>query len=90
MNRMLISNLSQRLGFMTKCFNRNRIFVRACESRRNQYQELPLTATIILDIIRMTKGVLKVNKPVVGVTVGLPKSQKRYGNGGLIVAATKV
>lgn len=89
MNRMLISNLSQRLGFMSKYFNRNRIFVRACESRRNQYQELPLTATIIPDIMCMTKGVLRVNKPVVGVTVGLPKSQKRYGNGGLIVAATK-
>jgi len=74
---------------MTKCFNRNRIFVRACESRRNQYQELPLTATIIPDIICMTKGVLRVNKPVVEVTVGLPKSRKRYGNGGLIVAATK-
>jgi len=46
MNRMFISNPSQRLGFMTKCFNRNRAFVRACESKRNQYQELPLTATI--------------------------------------------
>ena len=89
MNRMLISNLSQRLGFMTKCFNRNRIFVKACESRRNQYQELPFTATIIPDIICMTEGVLRVNKPVVGVTVGLPKSRKRYGNGGLIVAAIK-
>lgn len=75
---------------MTKCFNRNRIFVRACESRRNRYQELPLTATIIPDIIRMTKGVLKVNISVVVVTVGLPKSRKRYGNGVLIVAATKI
>ena len=27
--------------------------------------------------------------PVVAVTVGLPKSRKRYGNGGLIVAATQ-
>lgn len=89
MNRMLISNLSQRLGYMTKYFNRNRIFVRACESRRNRYQELPLTATIIPDIICMTKGVLRVNIPVVAVTVGLPKSRKRYGNGGLIVASTK-
>lgn len=86
---MLISNLSQRLGFMTKYFNRNRIFVRACESRRNQYQELLLTATIISDIICMTKRVLRVNKPVLRVTVGLPKFRKRYGNGGLIVAAIK-
>jgi len=89
MNKMLILNLSQRLGFMTKYFNRNRIFVRACESRRNRYQELPLTATIIPDIICMTKGVLRVNIPVVAVTVGLLKSRKRYGNGVLIVAATK-
>lgn len=74
---------------MTKYFNRNRIFVRACESRRNQYQELLLTATIILDIISMTKRILRVNKPVLRVTVGLPKFRKRYGNGGLIVAATK-
>ena len=89
MNRMLISNLSQRLGFMTKCFNRNRTFVRACESRRNQYQELPLTTSIALDVICMTKGILRVNIPVVAVTVGLPKSRKRYGNGGFIVAATQ-
>ena len=89
MNRMLISNLSQRLGFITKYFNRDRIFVRACESRRNRYQELPLTATIALDVICMTKGILRVNIPVVAVTVGLPKSRKRYGNGGLIVAATQ-
>jgi group II intron reverse transcriptase/maturase len=89
MNRMLISNLSQRLGIMTKCFNRNRTFVRACEIRRSQYQELPLTATITLDVICMTKRILRINTPVVGVTVGLPKSQKRYGNGELIVAATK-
>nr|YP_009485446.1 cox1I1a maturase [Halamphora coffeaeformis]AVR57510.1 cox1I1a maturase [Halamphora coffeaeformis] len=89
MNRMLISNLSQWLGCMTKCFYRNRTFVRACESRRNQYQGLPLTATIIPDVICMTKGVLRVNIPVVKVTVGLPKSRKRYGNGGLIVTATK-
>ena len=74
---------------MTKCFNRNRIFVKACKIRRNQYQELPFTATIILDIICMTKRVLRVNIPVVVVTVGLLKSRKRYGNGGLIVAATK-
>jgi group II intron reverse transcriptase/maturase len=89
MNRMLISNLSQRLGFMTKCFNRNRTFVRACESRRNRYQELPLTAPIALDVICTIKGILRVNIPVVAVTVGLPKSRKRYGNGGLIVAATQ-
>ena len=89
MNKMLILNLSQRLSYMIKCFNRNRTFVRACESRRNQYQELPLTATIILDIICMTKGVLRVNISVIVVTVGLPKSRKGYGNGGLIVAATK-
>lgn len=37
----------------------------------------------------MTKRVLKVNIPVVTATVGLPKSRKGYGNGGLIVAATK-
>jgi hypothetical protein len=89
MNKMLILDLSQRLGFMTKCFNRNRIFVRACENRRNRYQELSLTATIIPDIICMIKGVLRVNISVVAVTVGLPKSRKRYGNGVLIVAATK-
>ena len=89
MDRMFISNLSQRLGIMTKCLNRNRTFVRACESRRNQYQELSLTATIILDIIGMTKRILRVNIPVVVVTVGLPKSRKRYGNGGLVVVATK-
>jgi group II intron reverse transcriptase/maturase len=89
MNRMLISNLSQRLGCITKCFHRNRTFVRACESRRNQYQELSLTAIIILDIISMTKRVLRVNIPVVTVTLGLPKYRKIYGNGGLIVAATK-
>lgn len=89
MNRMLVSNLSQRLGWITKCFNCNRTFVRACETRRNQYQELPLTANVILDIIYMTKGVLRVKIPVVKVTVGLPKSRKRYGNGGLILAATK-
>lgn len=89
MNRMLISNLSQRLGFITKCFNRNRTFVRACESRRNQYQELPFTTPIALNVICMTKGILRVNIPVVAVTVGLPKSRKRYGNGGLIVAATQ-
>lgn len=89
MNRMLISNLSQRLGYVTKCFYRNRIFVRACESKRNRYQELSLTATIILDIICMTKRVLRVNRPVIAVTLGLPKSRKRYGNGGLIVATTR-
>lgn len=89
MNRMLISNLSQRLGDMTKCFNRNRAFVRTCENRRNQYQELLLTATIMLDIMGMTKRVLTVNKRVVMVTVGLPKFRKRYGNGGSIVAGTK-
>lgn len=89
MNIMLISNLSQRLGCMTKCFYRNRTFVRACESRRNQYQELFLTTSIILDIVRMIKGVLRVNIPVVKRTVGLPKSQKGYGNGELIVAATR-
>lgn len=87
---MLISNRSQRLGYMIKCFNRNRIFVRACETKRNRYQELPLTATITLDVICMTKRVLRVNILVVVVTVGLPKSRKRYGNGGLIVAATKI
>jgi len=86
---MLISNLSQRLGIMTKCFNRNRTFVRACESRRNQYQELSLTALITRDVISMTKGVLRVNIPVVTVTVGLPKFRKRYGNGGFIVAGIK-
>jgi len=37
----------------------------------------------------MTKGVLRVNISVVAVTVGLPKSRKRYGNGVLIVTATK-
>lgn len=86
---MLISNLSQRLGIMTKCFNRNRTFVRACESRRNKYQKLSLTALITRDVISMTKGVLRVNIPVVTVTVGLPKSRKRYGNGGFIVAGIK-
>lgn len=86
---MLISNLSQRLDFMTKCSNRNRTFVRACESRRNRYQELLLTATIALYVICTTKRILRVNIPVVAVTVGLPKSRKRYGNGGLIVAATQ-
>lgn len=89
MNRMLISNLSQRLVVMTKCFNCNRTFVRACESRRNQYQELPLTATVTLGVTVMIKRVLTVNIPVVVVTVGLPKSQKRYGNGGLIVTVIK-
>jgi group II intron reverse transcriptase/maturase len=74
---------------MTKCPNCNLTFVRACESRRNRYQELPLTATIALDVICTTKGILRVNIPVVAVTVGLPKSRKRYGNGGLIVAATQ-
>jgi group II intron reverse transcriptase/maturase len=88
MNRILISNLSQRLGCMTKCFYRNRTFVRACESRRNRYQELPLTARIIPDIICMTKRVLRVNVPVIEATLGLPKSRKRYGDGGLIVAVT--
>ena len=86
---MLISNLSQRLGCMTKCFYRDRAFVRACESRRNQHQELPLTASILLDKICMTKRVLRVNIPVIEVTLGLPKFRKRYGNGELIVAATK-
>jgi len=75
---------------MIKCFNRNRTFVRACESRRNRYQELHLTATIIPDIICMTKRVLRVIIPVVAVTLGLPKSRKRYGNGGVLVATTKV
>lgn len=89
MNKMLILNPSQRLDYMTKYFNYNRIFVRACESRRNRHQELSLTATIMLDMIGMTKGVLKVNISVVVVTVGLPKFRKRYGNGGLIVAANK-
>ena len=89
MSRMLISNLSQLLGTMTKCFNCNRTFVKACESRRNQYQELPFTATIILDVICKTKRTLRINTLVVTVTVGLPKSQKRYGNGGLIVVGTK-
>jgi hypothetical protein len=37
----------------------------------------------------MIKRVLRVNIPVVAVTVGLPKSRKRYGNGGLIVAGIK-
>jgi len=37
----------------------------------------------------MTKGVLRVNILVVEVTLGLPKFRKRYGNGELIVAATK-
>jgi hypothetical protein len=37
----------------------------------------------------MTKGVLRVNIPVVRVIVGLPKFQKRYDDGGLIVTATK-
>lgn len=39
----------------------------------------------------MTKRILKVTIPVVTltVTVGLPKFRKRYGNGGLIVTATK-
>jgi group II intron reverse transcriptase/maturase len=86
---MLISNLSQRLGDMIKCFNRNRAFVRTCESRRNQYQELLLTATIMLDIMCMIKRVLTVNIRVVTVTVGLPKFRKRYGNGGSIVAGIK-
>jgi hypothetical protein len=74
---------------MIKCFNRNWTFVRACESGRNRYQELPLTVTILRDIVRMTKGVLTVSIPVVAVTVGLPKSRKRHGNGRLIVASTK-
>jgi group II intron reverse transcriptase/maturase len=87
---MLISNLSQRLGSITKHLYRNRALVRACESRRNQKQVLPLTATAILDIVRMIKGVLRVNIPVGGVTSGLPKFRKKYGNGGLIIAATKV
>jgi len=43
----------------------------------------------LLNIICMIKGVLRVNIPVVEVTVGLSKSQKRYGNGRLIVADTK-
>jgi hypothetical protein len=81
MNRMLISNLSQRLGVITKCSDRNRTFVRACESKKNRYQELPLTATIALAVICTTKGILRVNIPVVAVTVGLPKFRKRYGNG---------
>jgi len=89
MNKMLILNLSQRLNSMIKYFNRNRIFVRACVSKRNRYQELSLTATNIPNIICMTKRVLRVNILVVEVTVGLPKCRKGYGNGGLIVAATK-
>jgi group II intron reverse transcriptase/maturase len=92
MNRVLLSNLSQRLSFMIKCFNRHRTFVRACENKRNQYQELPLTAIIILYIMLIictTKRVLRVKIRVVAETVGLPKSQKRYGNGGLMVAATE-
>lgn len=89
MNRILISNLSQRLGCIIKCFYRNRTFIRACESKRNQYQVLPLITSIIPDIVRMIKGILKVSIPVVEITVGLPKSRKRYGNGELIVAITK-
>jgi len=38
----------------------------------------------------MTKRVLRVIIPVVAVTLGLPKSRKRYGNGGVLVATTKV
>lgn len=38
----------------------------------------------------MTIRVLKVIIPVIVVTVGLPKSRKGYGNGGLIVAVTKI
>jgi hypothetical protein len=36
MNRVCFSNLSQRLGHMTKCFYHDRTFVKACETRRNQ------------------------------------------------------
>ena len=43
----------------------------------------------MLDIMGMTKGVLRVKIRVVTVTVRLPKSRKRYGNGGLIVKGTK-
>lgn len=91
MNRMFFSNLSRRTVIMTEYLNRKEICVRACETTKNQYQGLPLTATIIIiNIIDMTKGILRINvPPVVVVTRGLPKSRKRYGNGGLIVTATK-
>jgi group II intron reverse transcriptase/maturase len=90
MNRVCFSNSSQRLGHMTKCFYRDRTFVKACEIKRNQYQELSFMATIIPDIIGMTKKVQKIKARAVEVTLGLPKFRKRYGNGGLILTTSKV
>ena len=89
MNRVHFSNLSQRLGHMTKCFYRDRTFVKACETKRNQYQELSFTATIIPDIICMTKKVLRIKARAVEVTLGLPKFRKGYGNGGFILTTSK-
>lgn len=89
MNRICFSNLSQRLGHITKCFYRDRTFVKACETKRNRYQDLSFTATIIPNIIRMTKKVLKIKTRAVEITLGLPKFRKRYGNGGLKLTTSK-
>ena len=75
---------------MIKCFYRDRIFVKACEIKRNQYQELSFTATVMPDIICMTKKVQKIKARAVEVTLGLPKFRKRYGNGRLILITSKV
>lgn len=89
MNRVWFSKLSQRLGHITKCFYRDRTFVKACETKRNQYQALPFAATIRPDRICMTKKVLRIKARAVEVTLGLPKFRKGYGNGEIIVTISR-
>lgn len=51
---------------------------------------MPCTAAILQNIVFMIKGILKINMPVVSVTSVLPKFRKNYGNGGLVVAVTRI
>lgn len=72
---------------MIKRYYRERTFIRACESRRNQQQESPLIANATLAVAYETKWVLRTETLERIVTLGSPKRPKTYGDGVPVVAA---
>lgn len=72
---------------MTEEFNRKRILVDATEIRRSQHVDVPSITNPNFEL-HERKGVLKTEIPQYIVTMGLPASRERDGNGVSVVAVS--
>lgn len=90
MSRVCFSNPSPGSDYMTDYLIHAQVIVESFETRRNRHKEVYSTAHVNQRVTLKTKGTLRADKRKYNVTTGLPKYQKVYGNGGLIVAGVSI